>query len=62
MHIELLLADAVGEALIDLYDLDTEHVSIESVRADEIAHRDHDVVELHRDARYGARADGRASR
>src|SRR5438876_12351988 len=30
MHIELLLADAVGEALIDLYDLDTEHVSIES--------------------------------
>src|SRR3989442_1091293 len=59
MHIELLLADAVSEAPIDLYDLDTEHVSIESVRADEVAHRDHDVVEFHRAARYGAgeRAD-----
>jgi len=47
VHVELLLANSVGDPAIDLDDRRAQDVSIEGVRAIEIADRDDHVIEAH---------------
>src|SRR6266705_3269570 len=47
VHVELLLANSVGDSPADLNDLRPKHLAIEGVRTFEIADRDHDMVQAH---------------
>jgi hypothetical protein len=47
VHVELLLAESVGDSPVDPNDVRTEDVAIEGVRTFEIGHRDYDVVQAH---------------
>jgi hypothetical protein len=47
VHVQLLLANSVGDSPVDLYDLRSEDVAIEDVRPLEIADRDDNVVQAH---------------
>ena len=47
VNVQLLAADPIGHAPVDLDDLGTENISVERVRSLEIADRNDDVVEAH---------------
>jgi hypothetical protein len=47
VHVQLQLANSVGDSSVDLDDLRTEDVAIKGGRAFEVGDRDHDVVQAH---------------
>src|SRR2546421_5935181 len=52
MHIQLVLANSVGDSPVDQDDLHAEDIAIEGVRTFEIAHRDDDVIQGAGSSRY----------